>query len=237
MKKLIIILILLNFVLVSCKQEKKQPKMDPENVELTESKYENFQINEIDSSQFPKALKYEGFIKKAFRWKDKSGDNIAIITETGSYRSQKIQQEFEQGKDAKLFGYHFLIKDNQAIQTWKVYDYINDCPDDITVSFIKNTFKITDLNRNGVAEIWLMYKMACQSDVSPSDMKIIMHEGKQKFAMRGVNRVQIGIDDNGKNIFMGGEYKFDKAFDKVPKVLKDYAVDLWNKDSFKNAPN
>ena len=83
-----------------------------------------------------------------------------------------------------------IFQNNQVIQTWKVYDYIDDCPVDIVASFVKNTFKITDLDNNGVAEIWLMYKTVCHGDVSPSEMKIIMYQGNQKFAMRGENKVQ-----------------------------------------------
>jgi hypothetical protein len=230
MKKLIAILIILNFVLIGCKQEKKQVKIDSKNTESILTKNETFQITKIDSSQFPKSLKYEGFVKNAVRWKDELGDNIVITTETGIFRSEKFQHEFEESGDAELFGYHFLVKENEVIQTWKMYDYIDDCPVDIVASFVKNTFKITDLDNNGIAEIWLMYKTVCHGDVSSSEMKIIMYQGKQKFAMRGQNKVQIGIDDNGKEIFEGGRHKFDEAFNKSPKVFKDFALKLWNRN-------
>lgn len=228
MKKLI--LILLNVVFINCKQETKQPKIDSENTESIETKNEILKITKIDSSQFPKSLKYEGFVKNAVRWKDKLGDNIVITTETGIFRSEKFKHEFEDSRDAELFGYHFLVKNNQIIQTWKVYDYIDDCPVDVVAKFVKNTFKVTDLDNNGIAEIWLMYKTVCHGDVSPSEMKIIMYQGKQKFAMRGENKVQIGIDENGEKNFMGGEYKFDKKFENGPKVFKDFALTLWNKN-------
>lgn len=234
MKKLMITFSLFIVALVSCKQEKKQPIIDSEKVELMEPKNETLQITTIDSSQFPKSLKYEGFIKNAVRWKDKSGDNIVITTETGVYRNPKKLHEFDNSEDAELFGYHFLVKNNQAIQTWKVYDFIEDCEVDVVASFVENSFKITDLDKNGIAEIWLMYKTACHGDVSPCDMKIIMYQGKEKFAMRGESKVQTGIDDDGGKMFMGGNYKFEEAFDKGPKVLKDYALNLWNKSFIEN---
>jgi hypothetical protein len=237
MKKLIPILIILNIILTSCKQEKKQLKIDSENTKSIEVKNETLKITEIDSSQFPKSLRYEGFVKNAVRWKDKLGDNIVITTETGIFRSEKFQHEFEESGDAKLFGYHFLVKKEQIIQTWKVYDYIDDCPVDIVASFVKNTFKVTDLDDNGIAEIWLMYKTVCHGDISPSEMKIIMYQGKQKFAVRGENKVQIGIDDSGKKIYDGGKYKFDEAFQNGPKVFKDFALNLWNKKIIENWDN
>lgn len=57
-------------------------------------------------------------------------------------------------------------------QTWKIYDYISDCFVDIKAKFIDNTFEITDLDNNGIAEIWLMYKTSCSGSLDPSDMKI-----------------------------------------------------------------
>ena len=59
---------------------------------------------------------------------------------------------------------------------------------DIEANFIPNTFQITDLNKDSVTEVWLMYKTACHRDVSPSAMKIIMHEDKIKFVFRRRNK-------------------------------------------------
>ena len=161
------------------------------------------------------------------------GENIVITTETGIYESKKFKHEND-GGDAEIFAYHFIVENNNAKQTWKVYDYISDCPVDIVAEFIDNTFQITDLDNNGVAEIWLMYKTVCHGDVSPSDMKIIMYEGQQKFAIRGENKVMHGIDDDGNEMYMGGEYKIDKAFSDGPIVFLDFAKKLWNKNIIEN---
>lgn len=230
--KNITILLLFIVCFSSCKQEKKEEIQQSEKTELNKIENEDFilNVNKIDSTQFPGAIKYEGFIKNAVRWKDKSGDNIVITTETGYHINKKFKHEFDDSSDAELFAYHFIISGNEAKQTWKVYDYISDCPVDLLASFVKNTFKITDLNNNGIAETWLMYKKVCHGDVSPSEMKIIMYEGNQKYAMRGENKVQVGIDENGKKQFLGGEFKFDENFKKAPNVFKDYALNLWNKN-------
>lgn len=222
----IAILFVLIITFSSCKSDKKESV----NAQMHETKEFVLVVTKIDSTQFPGAVKYEGFIKNAVRWKDKSGDNIVITTETGIFRNEKLNHEFEDGNDAELFAYHFIIANNEAKQTWRVKDFISDCPVDITASFVKNTFKITDLNKNGIAEVWLMYKTVCHGDVSPSDMKIIMYEGNQKYAMRGENKVQVGIDENNKATFLGGEFKLDDNFIKGPKVFKEYAQNLWKEN-------
>src|SRR5215831_4669004 len=127
-------------------------------------------VTKLDLKTLPKGIKYEGKIENAVRWKDNFGDNIVITCETGNYVSGKVKHENE-GSDAELFAYHFLIRNDSVIQTRKVYDHILDCPVDLTARFVKNTFQITDLNKDGVAEVCLMYKTVCHGDVSPFNMK------------------------------------------------------------------
>jgi len=75
-----------------------------------------------------------------------------------------------------------------------------------------------------------MYETVCHGDVSPSDMKIIMYEGQQKFAMRGENKINYGTGDNGQKMYAGGEYKIDDAFSNGPTVFLEFAKKLWNKN-------
>jgi hypothetical protein len=125
----------------------------------------------------------------------------------------------------ELYANHFILKGNDTLQTWRVYDFISDCPVDIEAKFIKNSFQVTDLNQDGRGEIWIMYKTVCHGDVSPSDMKIIMYQGQQKYAIRGQNKVQITDKE-----FYGGKYKIDKAFANGPKVFLTFAKKLWDKN-------
>jgi hypothetical protein len=186
-------------------------------------------MKQLDLTKLPKGIKYEGKIKTAVRWVDSLDDNIVILTETGIYQSKKFKHECD-GGDAELFAYHYIVKGDSAFQTWRVYDFISDCPVDIEAKFIKNSFQVTELNKDGVSEIWIMYKTACHGDVSPCDMKIIMYQGQQKFAIRGQNRVFGGTDDRGKKSYIGGDYKYDKAFADGPKEFLEFAKKLWDKN-------
>lgn len=177
---------------------------------------DTIQLLKMDMKDLPKGIKYIGKIIQSQRWIDKEGDNIIITTETGGQRY---------GTDADLYAYHFVITNNEAKTSWTVHDYIHDCPVDYEAKFIKNTLQITDLNHNGIGEVWLMYKTACHGDVSPSDMKIIMYEGKSVYKMTGKNKVEIGPGE-----FYGGEYKFNKSFEDGPKEFKSYAKNLWGKN-------
>lgn len=181
-------------------------------------------VTEVHTDDLPKDIKYEGSFLNAWSWADDLGDHLLITTETGIHLSPKFDHENE-GLDAEIFAYHFIITNDNSKQTWKIYDYIRDCPVDIEVAFVTNSTKITDLNEDGVTEIWLMYKTACRGDVSPSDMKLIMYEGANKYAMRGQNKVQLS-----DNEYYGGDFTFDRAFKQSPKVFKHFAKAMWEKN-------
>lgn len=177
----------------------------------------------LEKSKLPSGIKYPGKLQNALRWSDKSGDNILVTAETGNYRNPKFKHEND-GADAELYAGHYMVGDSLQL-TWKVYDFINDCNVDLEATFIKNTLQVTDLNNDGVGEVWLMYKTVCQGDVSPLTMKIIMYEGNQKFAMRGHNKVKVSASE-----YIGGDYKFDEAFSAGPVAFRDFALKLWNKN-------
>ncbi|MNJ91916.1 hypothetical protein D3C87_95710 [compost metagenome] len=182
------------------------------------------ELTNLKATQLPKGITYKGTLKTAVRWTDKLGDNLVITTVTGETASKS--PEVEDSRDASLYAMHYLVFKDSVSQVWKVSDYVKECPFDIILNFIGNTFHVTDLNQDGIGEIWLMYKASCRSDVSPVDMKIIMYEGKQKYAMRGQN-----IVEPSKGESMGGDYKFDKAFDNGAASFRDFAKKLWKENS------
>jgi len=180
-------------------------------------------VTPLDTLKLPVGIKYKGKIHDAVQWTDKLGLNIVLTTETGNFPVQSVDENSAWG--AELFAYHFLVKNDSARELWKIYDFVKACALDIQVKFKKNTLNVTDLNNDNVAEIWLMYNVECRSDIGPNEMKIIMYHGKQKYAMRGEDKVKIT-----ENQYEGGEYTFDKAFDNAPEQFKEYARKLWDKN-------
>ncbi len=174
----------------------------------------------LDTTRIPQGIKFEGKVKNAIQWIDLAGDNILITTEADPAIGKTVDDE--NYWNASLYAYHYISKGGTIKQTWRVYDFIKECPLDIEAQFIDKTLQITDLNNDGTAEVWLMYKTVCHGDVSPCDMKVIMYQGQQKFAMRGQNKVQLS-----ENEFYGGDYKFDAAFSAGPAAFREFAKKLW----------
>ncbi len=183
-------------------------------------------VIKIDQLKLPKQLKYVGKIKNCVKWSDKLGVNYVLTTETGIYPSKN--QEGEDFRNANLYVYHYLMKDDNSKLLWTIHDFSKDCSFDLYVRFINKAFNITDLDKNGIAEVWVMYENQCTSDVSPAPTKIIMYENTKKYAMRGFNMVKVS-----QSKYMGGKYTLDDSFKNGLSLFKQFAVKLWNENKMK----
>jgi len=189
---------------------------------LTETCVAQFKLTKLDKNSISKNILYTGNIVQAVRWTDNTGDNIVVLTLTEKTESKN---EPEEGySNGSLYAYHYLLSSDSAKQTWRVNDYVKECPVDMFLNFVDKSFAVTDLNKDGKAEVWIMYKVSCRGDISPISMKIIMYQDNNKFAVRGTTRVKLSESD-----YIGGEYSFDEAFKKAPKEFQHYAENLWKR--------
>lgn len=170
------------------------------------------------TDQVPADLRDENNLTAAVSWIDKLGENLIVVTTT----DEKTVNEDNRIKE--FFVYHYLIKENSNEVLWKTYDFIKDCPFDITLEFIDSSLTVTDLDDDDIAETSFMYKLSCRSDVSPDEMKLIMHEGQDKYAIRGEMMLKINDEEQGK-----GKMDIDISFKKAPEFFRNYAVKQWNK--------
>jgi hypothetical protein len=164
-----------------------------------------------------------GNIVKAVRYTDATGDNLVLLTETDIVINPE-SDPYQEKRSKELFAYrHLLEKDGSVKQVWRVTDHVRDCDlDALTVSFIRDAFRITDLNNNGEAEIWMSYVLGCAGDPGPMTMKIIMYEGGKKYAVRGKTRSRVSGTE-----YAGGEYTLDAAFVSGPTEFAPFARKLW----------
>ncbi len=214
--KIVISFLFLFFISCNKQSENKAEKrhIEKQNIKIVYEK--------VAKENLPKEIVFEGNIKEITRLNDSKGKHIILLTETGETPSKKIVIT-EGETDFKIFAYDYLLDKNENTYklNWKIQDFIFNCEFDLIMGFVKDSHKITDLDKDGISEIWLMYEKTCTSDVSPSEMKIIMYEGKMKYALRGNSIVTVGIDENGIKESMGGDYKLDENFINSPKEFKE----------------
>lgn len=108
-------------------------------------------------------------------------------------------------------------------ELWKAKDFVENCEFDLTLEPLQASFKVTDLDGDGVPEISFIYKLGCRSDVSPLTAKFLMYEGTTKYALRGQTQERVG-----ENEFAGGDFKADPSFKQAPTSFLDFAKAQWN---------
>lgn len=157
---------------------------------------------------------------------DKLGANFLILTEgteteDDPMKAPSTMSEGEKYKNKSLYAYHLLDRDSIL---WKVTDYQKLCAFDIIAEFRDGSTRLTDIDKNGIAETWIMYSTTCTSDVSSRTLKLIMHQGPMKYVIRGSSQPSVSMVDADN----GGKFVPDKSFKNLPNQFLSYAKDLWS---------
>jgi hypothetical protein len=216
--------------------ETKQVTINDENSILADTSY-NFQIDKLDSNFIKKNFKYRGKFKDAFKFTDKQGSHIVFTCENFYYsdyiydtvkieidgKEEIINQETYK-QNAEVFCFHYLLNHNQFELEWKLYDKSLKCPMDALAFFTNKSLEVTDLNKNGISEIWTMYSVACKGDISPNELILIMYEGDKKYKIKGTSLI-----DYIKNEKYGGEVEYSDKFNNEKELL-NYALKKWRKN-------
>jgi len=183
-----------------------------------------------EDDYIPGEIGYQGDIVEAYRYYDKTGENIVILAESDIFETAENEYgDVEYYKN--IFAYRFLNINNDWEEKWRLYDYSDECFIKPTMEFLKGSFSITDLNNDGVAETWIMYIKACRGDVSPDPMFLIMNDNvKFTYTISGLTKILMsdGVDSF---VMEGGEYELDERFKNknTPAAFVTFAKNLWEK--------
>lgn len=168
----------------------------------------------------------QGPLLKKISYTDSTGQNDVLLTQTESYAStpDASQPDYICGnQEIHAYGYRKSMESAKPSLVWRMHDFVHDCEASATCEFAKDSPVLTDLDGNGISEVWLIYYIGCRGDVSPLGMKILMYEGGKKYALRGETFVHVdGMD-------LGGTYQADEAFTSASPVFRQYADQLWQK--------
>jgi hypothetical protein len=155
-------------------------------------------------------------------FQDLEGEHRVLFTEHALATKKGLRSK-------RLTVVHQMKKDIRArwTEVWDAKDFVNGCEFDVTVALNEKSISVTDVDGNGKAEISFVYQLGCRSDVSPLTLKLLMYEGKAKYALRGETRTKVGEEESGKSIEEGGSHQEDPAFEKAPPVFLEHAKAQW----------
>ena len=203
----------------------------------------------ITAAQLPASIKVNGQLQEAWQWTDRSGENILVTSFTEPYDDKEKNEFGEEGQSAQLYALQYVKKDGGYELIWKNDEVEKSCPFDITCKFIKDATTVTDLDKDGVAETTIQYRLACRSDVSPSVMKLVMYEGSTKYFLEGLSWIKSSEEDKftitekdanletlpgykkTEEEYMKtfGRYESEKGFAGAPPEFLAYARQQWMK--------
>lgn len=200
------------------------------------------------AADIPASIKVKGVMQEVWKWNDNLGENLLILSQVAPYDDKAKDQYGEEGQTAELHAFHYAKKEGDFRQVWMMSDAEKACPFDITCQYIKDAVTVTDLDADGLAETKVQYRITCRSDVSPSTMKLVMHEGETKYALRGLTWYGMGeapFEVTGSNanletlagykgpdedlMKMFGRYESEKDFAGAPPEFLSHARSHWMK--------
>ncbi len=158
----------------------------PLNILDLKNSASKFDVKVIEYNQIPTYLDFRGVVVSVVKWNDDLGENILILSSSGTYYTDEESGNIK----TEIYAYLFVKKanENQYMRFWRMYDFIDCGPVDTGIFYIRNALTITDLNNNGIAEISFPYFLQCRGDISDDILKYMLYENNVKYALRGTNK-------------------------------------------------
>jgi hypothetical protein len=148
---------------------------------------------------------------------DSLGEHVLMLTEKSTASPNGRIEHIE------LLATYYNQSAGKWTPEWTVKDGV-DCPGlDSAASFFTDATTVTDLDKDGKAEVTVAYKTFCGGGVDPSVVKVILRQGKDKFAIRGESLIKFKGQEP-----MGGTNKADKALLNSDKAeFKRHMDKVW----------
>lgn len=198
-----------------------------------ENSSSSIKVDTLSYDEIPKTIDFRGTVVEALKWTDSNGEHILIQTVTGHFTWKDYDEnssDYKNQDKSELYAYLFH-KNNSGkdyILKWRMYDYTECFGVDWFTGFIPKATTITDLNKDGIAEITIPYVLICRGGMDPGTMKIIMYEGSTKYALRGSTMLMC----ENENPY-GGEFTASENL-KANLLFKNFLIEHWNRNKCEN---
>lgn len=154
---------------------------------------------------------------------DGQGDHALVLSRTEG--ASRDRPNPDRNEYIRLTAKYYGRTAGGWAQEWSLMDY-SDCPEmDIAGDFLYKYVTVTDLDKNGHAEVTLPYHMFCGTGVDPHSLKVIMRDGDNKYAVRGESLIK-----EPSGLSFGGDRTFDKVLNTPEKAAYKQHLDrVWKR--------
>lgn len=194
---------------------------------------QSLKIDSLYYDDIPKYLEFKGTVVEALKWTDALGENILIQTVTGEFKWKEYESntsDFTLQDKSELYTYLFRknTSESEFSRVWRMYDFNKCYGVDWFTGFIPKATTITDVDKDGIAEIAIPYVLICRGGMDPGEMKIILYEDNTKYALRGSTMLFCKTKTPS-----GGTFEPSENLKTTPLFL-DFLQKRWNAHKCEN---
>jgi len=175
----------------------------------------------VAAREVPAGAAHRGTVEAARRWTDRNGDNLLLLTRTDELTTSNADGERFRARE--IYAYHYVREGAGYRLLWQTTDFVRECDLDLALDYAPGSLQVTDVDADGIAETSYVYRKACRGGVDPPGLKLILHEGATKYAIRGSGDMR----DIGPE-YPAPEMRLDAALEREP-ALRAFAVRQWGR--------
>lgn len=159
---------------------------------------------------------------KSVHFRDHDGEGLLVLSRSDG---QAVDAESEQEVDkvvlkATLYG---RAAERDAFKPrWQI-EQETTCPGlDLDVDFYADVSDVTDLDKDGTAEVTVASHAFCGGGIDPHDIAIEMREGQSVYTITGQSLITPAGEDP-----VGGEREDSASLKQAPELLRQHMDSVW----------
>ncbi len=159
---------------------------------------------------------------KSVHFRDRDGEAVLVLSRVDG---QAVDAQTEQEVDkvvlkATLYGRNSGSDGFKA--RWQV-EQETTCPGlDLDVDFYSDVSDVTDLNKDGVAEITVASHAFCGGGIDPHDIAIELREGQAAYTITGQSLITPAGEEP-----VGGDREDSASLKSAPQYVRDHMDEVW----------
>ncbi|HUQ04187.1 MAG TPA: hypothetical protein VM261_16925 [Kofleriaceae bacterium] len=160
-------------------------------------------------TKVPGGMKIGARLVGGGRFVDAEGEKFVYLVERASRDRASVS----------MYAVHERGGGDDAKRLRELNDSAEACPGPTASAFVDGSLAVTDLDADGVGEVWLAWIVGCGSDEEPMVAKQVVLEGKDRYVIRGEAAFDGAADPDASSWPPGWHARALTAFDTVAAAL------------------
>lgn len=161
---------------------------------------------------------------KSVHFHDREGEGLLVLSRIDGQATDPDTEEEVDKVVLKATLYGRTASSDAFKPRWQSEQETTCAGLDLDVDFYTDVSDVSDLNKDGVAEVTVASHAFCGGGIDPHDIAIEMHEGQAVYTITG----QSLITPAGEEPF-GGEREDSASLKNAPPVLRQHMDEVWQK--------